>query len=80
MYPGIEYNNCRIKDIDNVRKFTIDHIDKRQPRLPWHDICQSVKGLIVNDFVHHFVEIWNFASYENREVLDKEIINAPTET
>ncbi len=46
-----------------MRKFTIDHIDKRHPRLPWHDICQSVKGLIVSDFVHHFVEIWNFASY-----------------
>jgi phospholipase D1/2 len=63
LYPGIEYNNCRLKDINNVRKFTIDHIDKRNPRLPWHDICQSVRGGIVSDFVHHFVEIWNFASY-----------------
>ena len=39
-------------------------IPRNKPRLPWHDVALSVKGECVKDFCHHFIEYWNFASYQ----------------
>lgn len=35
------------------------------PRLPWHDVGVKIVGPSVNDVAKHFVEYWNFASYES---------------
>jgi len=32
---------------------------KCEPRLPWHDVHCRVKGLVVQDIVHHFTQVWN---------------------
>ncbi len=36
----------------------------KHPRLPWHDVSVKLVGGSVGDVVRHFVEYWNFASYE----------------
>ncbi len=36
----------------------------QHPRLPLHDVGVRVVGGSVGDVVRHFVEYWNFASYE----------------
>jgi phospholipase D1/2 len=37
----------------------------KHPRLPWHDVGMKIIGGSVSDIVKHFVEYWNFASYES---------------
>ena len=72
-YPGIDYNNCRIRDLTNVRDFWVDGVDRNQPRLPWHDVAVRFEGEVVQDVCLHFIEYWNYASfqthYEDRYVL-----------
>lgn len=41
-YPGIEYNNVRIQDFQNVKQFERDGIERSFPRLPWHDVALTV--------------------------------------
>jgi phospholipase D1/2 len=62
-YPGIEYNNQRIKDITNVRKYKKRHIPKEVPRLPWHDVGLKARGRVVWDLCKHFIQSWNHANY-----------------
>ena len=59
MYPGIEYNNNRIKDFFNVREHQIDGLPRDLPRMPWHDIGLKVEGRVVADISNHFIEYWN---------------------
>lgn len=60
MYPGIDYNNIRIKDFIEVRKFESDLQNRNLPRMPWHDVAFKVKGRMVADVANHFIEYWNF--------------------
>lgn len=55
MYPGIDYNNVRIKDFLTVSNFEQDLQDRNLPRMPWHDIAYKVTGKIVSDVANHFV-------------------------
>jgi len=64
MYPGIDYNNIRKKDIVNVKQYDAVQYPKTEPRLPWHDITCSVRGSIVWDLSLHFIQYWNYASHQ----------------
>lgn len=37
----------------------------KHPRLPWHDVAIKIIGPSVSDVSKHFIEYWNFASYES---------------
>ena len=67
-YPGVEYNNTRIVDFKNARNYKISDIPRSKPRLPCHDVALSLKGDSVKDFCHHFIEYWNFASYQTHKL------------
>ena len=72
-YPGIDYNNTRIRDFLSVKEFWKDGVERNKPRLPWHDIGLSFEGEVVQDICLHFIEYWNYASfqthYEDRYIL-----------
>ncbi len=55
MYPGIDYNNIRIKDFIEVSHFDKDLQSRNLPRLPWHDIHFKVAGKMVVDVANHFI-------------------------
>ena len=63
IYPGIEYNNTRIKDFENVKHINRNGIARHLPRLPWHDVGVMLGGPCVKDVSQHFIEYWNFASF-----------------
>lgn len=73
IYPGIEYTNCRIKDFEKVREYWVDACSRNEPRMPWHDVGLKFEEDIVQDLCHHFIEYWNYASfqthYEDRYLL-----------
>jgi hypothetical protein len=61
-WPGIEYNNSRLKDMINVAQYKVESVERiRDPRMPWHDISVYLEGPVVSDLCRHFVERWNFA-------------------
>ena len=33
-------------------------------RLPWHDVGVHFTGEVVQDVCHHFIEYWNYASFQ----------------
>lgn len=55
MYPGIQYNNCRIADFVEVRNYKKQNVLRTQPRLPWHDVAVWTKGQTVKDLSRHFI-------------------------
>ena len=60
IWPGIDYSNVRVSDFVKVHKYERDSIDRTLiPRMPWHDVCVSVSGIIVKDLWNHFLEVWN---------------------
>jgi phospholipase D1/2 len=63
-YPGMEYNNQRTADLTRVREFWRDGVPRETPRLPWHDVGLYVSGEVVLDLAHHFIEYWNYASFQ----------------
>lgn len=32
--------------------------------MPWHDVGVMVKGAVVWDMSRHFIQYWNYASFE----------------
>lgn len=72
-YPGIEYNNIRTNDFINVREFWKESVPRDVSRLPWHDVAVHFSGEVTQDVCHHFIEYWNYASfqthYEDRYLL-----------
>ena len=44
-----------------------------QPRMPWHDVTIQIRGESVIDLSRHFVQYWNFVSFQtnfnDRELL-----------
>lgn len=64
MYPGIDYNNFRVKDFVEVQNFQDDIQDRGLPRMPWHDVAFKVRGKIVGEVSNHFIQYWNFTLIE----------------
>lgn len=71
MYPGIEYNNNRIKDFNEVQKYQKDALPRDKPRLPWHDVALCVTGEVVTDLANHFSEYWNNTYLETIFIKEK---------
>jgi phosphatidylserine/phosphatidylglycerophosphate/cardiolipin synthase-like enzyme len=62
LWPGIEYNNSRLKDMINVAQYKLESVERlKDPRMPWHDVSVYLEGPVVSDLCRHFVERWNFA-------------------
>eukprot|EP01125_Pyxidicula_operculata_P003698 TRINITY_DN1494_c0_g2_i1.p1 TRINITY_DN1494_c0_g2~~TRINITY_DN1494_c0_g2_i1.p1 ORF type:complete len:2944 (-),score=819.76 TRINITY_DN1494_c0_g2_i1:104-8935(-) len=60
-WPGKDYYNPGIKQIDNVEKFNEDSFDRNKlPRMPWHDVHVKVDGEAARDVAANFIERWNF--------------------
>lgn len=60
LFPGIDYSNVRVADFIKVHKYERDSIERKSvPRMPWHDVCVSLSGIVVKDLWIHFMEIWN---------------------
>lgn len=64
MYPGIDYNNMRKIDICNVQEFDKTNYDRDKPKLAWHDVALQAKGPVVWDMSRHFIQYWNYASFQ----------------
>ena len=65
MYPGIDYNNIRRVDICRVKDHDICGYDRTKPMLPWHDLGLKAQGPIVWDMSRHFIQYWNYASFQS---------------
>ena len=76
IYPGIEYNNNRLKDFSDVHEYKKDALPRNKPRMPWHDIAQVVTGRVVVDISHHFIEYWNNSYFEAIVVEDTNVKSA----
>ncbi|KAI0933193.1 hypothetical protein AcV7_004734 [Taiwanofungus camphoratus] len=60
LFPGQDYNNARILDFKDVQNYVSNGLSVvESPRMPWHDVHQTLCGPIVLDLVQHFVERWN---------------------
>ena len=65
LWDGIDYNNNRIKAIEDPRKYKESNIDRfNDPRMPWHDVGMKIEGPSVVDFKRHFVQYWYFCMFE----------------
>jgi phosphatidylserine/phosphatidylglycerophosphate/cardiolipin synthase-like enzyme len=70
LWPGIDYNNVRIKDFVNLTDVVPESVDRRMhPRLPWHDIHCYLEGPIISDLSRHFIQKWGFARRTNNNLL-----------
>ncbi len=64
-FPGIDYCNIKKRDFTNVRNYEDSNINReKDARLPWHDIGVRVEGSPVKDLAKHFIQYWNFSSYD----------------
>lgn len=61
MFPGVDYYNPLVKDINKGRLWQQAMVRKSTPRMPWHDVAVVLFGPIVKDYVTHFVNYWNHA-------------------
>ena len=67
-YPGIDYNNARIRDFENVNNYLKESVNRNMVKMPWHDIHSCIQGPAVLDIARHFIERWNYSkSSENTE-------------
>ncbi len=60
-YPGIDYNNARIRDFENVSNYLKESVNRNCVKMPWHDIHCLLQGPAVLDISRHFVERWNYS-------------------
>ena len=68
-FPFIDYSNARICDFTNVENYLVESVPRESClRMPWHDIHTRLIGPVVSDIARHFVERWNHARYEDRNV------------
>lgn len=65
-FPGIDYYNPRIRDIEDARNFSSDVLQRDlMPRMPWHDVSMEYWGAPARDLARHFISQWNFAVLDN---------------
>ncbi|KAH9260272.1 hypothetical protein BASA81_001442 [Batrachochytrium salamandrivorans] len=61
-WPGIDYYNPRVRDIEDPKAFTKSLLDcETQVRMPWHDVSCEVRGPVAKDVARHFIHQWNYA-------------------
>ena len=60
-FPGIDYNNARIKDFENVNMYLKESVQRNTVKMPWHDIHCLIQGPAVLDVGRHFIERWNYS-------------------
>ncbi|KAI9781189.1 MAG: hypothetical protein M1839_006297 [Geoglossum umbratile] len=61
IWPGQDFNNCRIMDFQNVMDWTANQLNKADyGRMPWHDVHMGLIGDCVYDIAEHFIQRWNF--------------------
>lgn len=51
-----------------MSQYTNDAIPRYLPRLPWHDIAVEVLGPCVKDISSHFLDYWNFVSFQSKQM------------
>ncbi len=67
MWKGADFCNFRVSDIYRPRNFLISNLDSMMhPRMPWHDIALQIRGESVIDLSRHFVQYWNFVSFQTK--------------
>lgn len=60
-WVGKDYSNPRVKDFFELNKPFEDMYDRQvTPRMPWHDVHQTVLGQPARDLARHFVQRWNY--------------------
>ena len=65
LWKGADFCNFRFSDIYKPRNFLITNLDVLvHPRMPWHDITVQIRGESVIDLSRHFVQYWNFVSFQ----------------
>jgi len=70
LFPGADYGNPRIGDVDNPELPMQDnafHDRERIARMPWRDIHGCVKGTVALDVAWHFIQRWNYTRYVNKD-------------
>lgn len=66
-WKGADFCNFRLSDIYRPRNFLITNLDPTShPRMPWHDIAVQIRGESVIDLSRHFVQYWNFVSFQTK--------------
>lgn len=60
-FPGADYNNVRVRDFVQGRKFEESLVDKDNvPRMPWRDIHVRLEGDVIKDMSRSFIQYWSF--------------------
>ncbi|KDQ10874.1 hypothetical protein BOTBODRAFT_471421 [Botryobasidium botryosum FD-172 SS1] len=60
LFPGQDYNNCRVLDFKEVDNYLSNHISTLETgRMPWQDVHMTLTGTVVLDIAQHFIERWN---------------------
>ena len=67
-FPLIDYSNARICYFENVDKYWIESVPRKDTmRMPWHDVHSRIIGPAVRDIARHFIERWNHANFSDRK-------------
>ena len=73
VFPGQDFNNARIMDFADVSHWEQNKLDRKDSsRMGWSDVSICVRGPVVEDFKHHFVQRWNFI-YDEKYNVRKDI-------
>ena len=60
-FPGADYNNVRVRDFVQGRKYEQSLVDKDAvPRMPWRDIHVRLEGDVIKDMSRSFIQYWSF--------------------
>ncbi|KAH0542956.1 hypothetical protein FGG08_002725 [Glutinoglossum americanum] len=72
VWPGQDFNNCRVMDFQNVMDWNSNLLNKADyGRMPWHDVHMGVIGDCVYDIAEHFILRWNFCKRDKYKHSDK---------
>jgi phospholipase D1/2 len=79
-FPGPDFSNPRICEVIDMKKHEENQLDRKKPRMPWHDIALRLEGPSAQDVSLHFMDLVNWASRDsanfrrtNKKVLSQRI-------